>query len=201
MKHHRYLSIPTIFLIVLTVFVSCQESTQVSTLDQQNDQALLNTALAQADQYVSDLEATVPEVSRSEWEKPDVLCILYKFKNGNGNNGRKLLYNAWDERRQGYIEVTEEEVTAIVKPNTIICHFRGSGLLALNAIEFDEASRNMIGAANNFEYWRNYWWITFIPPSVPEDVTLKYDIVYDIRNDGEGPIRLDPKVVVVPPSI
>ncbi len=199
MKHHRHISLASVLFASLMLFFSCQDADEADIISQedQKDQAIMDKALMEAEEYVDELEANVPEESRSKWKRPDIACIVYKFQNGNGPNGNKLLYKTWDGERKGYYEVTEEEVTAIVKPNTIICHFRGGALSALNAIEFDEPSRAIIGEGNNFEYVRNYWWVTYIPASAPVDAQLKYDIVYDVRNDGEGPIRLDPKIDVV----
>lgn len=198
MKHHRHISLATILFAFLVLFNSCQDSTdaEVITAEDQNDQAIMDKALKEATEYVNELEENVPEESRTEWKRPDIACVVYKFQKGNGQNANKLLYKTWDSDRKGYYEVTEEEVTAIVNPNTIIFHFRGASLRALNEIEFDEASMNIIGSGNNFEYIPNYLWITYIPASVSTDAELKYDIVYDVRNDGAGPIRLDPKVKV-----
>lgn len=188
MKHHRYLSIPTILLASLVFFVSCQES--VNDIPSAEDKDM-TAALNLVDEELISIESNLPEDARANWRKPTCVVTVLKFDNKNS----RLTYNTWNDEQKKYVEVTEEEITAILRPGDWMWHYRGGGLKALNLIEYDAASRAIVGNGI-YEVRRNRLWLTKIPENCGE-VTLKYDIVYDARNDGEGPIRLDPKIDVV----
>lgn len=195
MKHHRYLSIPAILLIALTIFVSCQESPEVSLLDT-NEQVSLQTEMESArnliERQIEDNLSNFPENARSENESWDVYFTLIGADNETGD----VLYATWNDNVQGYVPVTEDEVTATVRPNSLCFWVKARGLSALNAIEFDEPSNAIIGQGNTVELLDDLLWVTFFGPAIPDNTTLKYDIVYDCAGDGQGPIRLDPKIKV-----
>lgn len=153
-------------------------------------------ALDLVEEELQSVEANIPEESRSSWKRPTYSVICYKYEiKGNETEG-KLTYSTWNDEIQGYIEVTEEEITAFVTPGTWIFQCRGGGMKSLNGIEFDAYSRSVIGDGN-YELIPNKLWLTVIPENTG-DVQLKYDILYDASKDDQGVIRLDPKIEVVP---
>lgn len=191
MKHHRYLSIPIVVLAMMILFVSCQESSDIVVVEQEIIQEEFDAAIQEVEIYLDEVKQNAPEESRTNG-KYDYSITLLRYD----NNTEKLLYNTWDDDQKEYVEVTEEEITATVEPGCYVFTFSGKGLKALNAIEYDEPSRSILGSNSNYAIIPNRLWLTVIPENTPTSVELKYDIIYDARNDGEGPIRLDPKVKV-----
>ncbi len=189
MKHHRYFSLSAILFASLVLFISCQESTDILSTENKDD-PFMTEALDLIDKELTSIESNLPEASRANWRRPEysVTCLKYD------KNNDRLVYSTWNDDIKGYVEVTEEEITAFVKPGTWMFHYRGGGLSALNAIEYDAASRAIIGNAT-YEIYPGRLWLTKVPESCG-DALLKYDIVYNVRNDGQGPIRLDPKIEV-----
>lgn len=196
MKNHRYLSLPTILVVSLVLFVACQNSPDVLSPDEETNDPQMIQALELIEKEFQSIEADLPEASRVNYVRPRYTVTLLKYDKGNKNTEGKLTYSTWDDGIQGYVEVTEEEITAFVTPGSWVFHCKGGGLSALNAIEYDAPSRAIIGDGT-YEVLPGLLWLTRIPENADE-VELKYDIVYDAAGDGQGPIRLDPKIKVDP---
>ncbi len=96
---------------------------------------------------------------------------------------------------RGYQVLEETSVTAIVQPGEYIYWYSGGGITDLEDIEFDSESESYLEELPE-EFKPNRMWVLEVPESydLAQDY-LKYDIVYESR-DNEGYIRLDPKIQV-----
>lgn len=192
MRNHRYPSILAVLLLSLFVFNSCQESQDIAPLEEADP--FEAEALEAVELEIDAIESNLPEDARRRggpWEY--AVTILKCSTDENGES--QLLYNTLGDGIRGYTVVTEESITATTKPGTLVFWFRGRGMKKLNAIEFDEESRALIGN-NTAALIRNKLWVSYIPENVPNGTLLKYDIVYESRLNDDGPIRLDPKLEV-----
>ena len=194
MNNRRYLPIPAIFLIVLSVFISCQEYTEINAVNEQLP--TLKQEMAAAHDLITtqivENPSRFPENARVGGSSIEYVITLVAFDKEAG----ELVYFTRDDEMRDWTPVTEEEITAVVQPNSMICWVRSRGLSALSAIEFDTASNEILGEDNTIELINDLLWLTYVGSHVPENETLKYDIVYDRKGDGSGPIRLDPKVQI-----
>ncbi|MDH5610807.1 MAG: hypothetical protein OEY56_15125 [Cyclobacteriaceae bacterium] len=170
-----------LFFSFVVLSLACQEDVANEELDLIDKDMVQATELA--DSYLASSQAR---------RKSDKSITILKYMDG------KLWFATNTDKKRGYQEVTEETVTAYVNPGEHVFWFSGGGVSDLEGIEFDAASQYQLVNSPE-EINPDKMWVIMIPEDreIDADGFLKYDIIYQIQgNEGEPPIRLDPKLKV-----
>ncbi len=164
---------------MILICVSCQDDLVEEEGNQVDDDMLEATRLA--DQYLA---------SRSgRYEMSMKAVTVLKFKDG------QLYFTTSGSDFLGYEVVTEESITAIAAPGEYLFWFAGEGLSVLDGIEFDEISEMELDDLPE-ELHDKKMWVTQLSPETTSGEDLKYDILYQSRDNDGVTIRLDPKIKI-----
>lgn len=110
-------------------------------------------------------------------------------------NDGQIYFNTNTDDIEGYQIVNETTVTANVKPGDFVFWYRGNGLLDVGDIDFDDQSESYL-AQKPSEYL-DLLWVLQVPFDFDtEHDELKYDIVYESKDNEGVVIRLDPKIEI-----
>lgn len=166
------------FLLIFTI--SCEEDIQ----PQNEEDPYMEEAIQLADDYIE----STGQARRSV----RIAITVLQYYEG------KLYYATNTDNIRGYREVGEQTITAYVEPGEYMFWFTGAGVTELDGIEFDVVATYKLHNAPEEVNPAKLWLI-----QVPEDIEtndedeLKYDIIYQYKgNEGNDPIRLDPKLKV-----
>ena len=166
--------------LVFTIFlIACQEDNIVETPIIDED---LEAASAVVDNYFNEMGG------RSS--SPDVSITILQYKNG------KIYFNTNTDDIEEYQVVNETTVTAYVEPGEFVFWYRGNGLADVGDIDFDDKADTYL--TKKPDEYLDLLWVLQVPHDYdPEHDELKYDIVYESKNNEGVVIRLDPKLKII----
>ncbi|MEQ9403887.1 MAG: hypothetical protein RIM99_09895 [Cyclobacteriaceae bacterium] len=162
-------------LVVLVI--SCQEDSTNEEITLTDEDMIAATRLAE--DYLS-------INGRGDYEK--AITVL-KYKDD------KLYYATNTDDIDGYQEVTEQTVTAIVEPGEHVFWYSGGGVTDLDGIEFDPFSQGQL-VNEPEEINADKMWVIAVPEDLEDEDLYKYDIIYQFKGNDGAPIRLDPKIKI-----
>ncbi len=180
-----------LYLLLLVFFtLACQEEDIPNEIDE--DMAI---ATASVDDYLQQMVGYNDTGSTSRVLKDSIDDINHSITVLKFNRG-KLVYNTNTDDLSGYNEVGEMTVTAYVNPGEYIFWFAGDGIYLLDDIDFDYRAVKFLGDLP--EYLLKYkMWVVKVPNDYdPNHDVLKYDIVYETRENAGVKVRLDPKIQI-----
>lgn len=176
----KTLRIKQLAFFSVLLLIACQED---SLIEEEIFDEDLAAATILADQYFTDFGG------RSNGDYERAITIL-KYKDG------EIYYNTNTDDINGYQVVTETTITAFVEPGEYIFWYRGGGLDALEEVDFDEDAEAYLDQLPD-EYKDDKMWVLQVPTDYdPEHDELKYDIVYESKDNTGVIIRLDPKIKI-----
>ena len=168
------------FLIIFTL-LACQDDQPINDQSIDIDQDMLD-AIDLAEEHQNSIGG------RSS-NNPKSITIL-KYKDG------ELQFNTNTDNINGYTNVTETTITAYAEPGEFIYWYSGGGLTDLEDIDFDDDDEDFLDELPD-EYKADKMWVLRIPEDYdPANGHLKYDIVYESKDNEGIYIRLDPKIQV-----
>lgn len=174
------LRIKHLALIFSLFLIACQEDSLIE------DPKLIDEDLAAAtliaDEYFNEFKG------RTSSSSERAITIL-KHKDG------QIYFNTNTDDIEGYQVVTETTVTAYVEPGEFIFWYRGGGLDDLENVDFDKDAEAYLDQLPD-EYKEDKMFVLQVPLESDSTIELKYDIVYESKDNPGVVIRLDPKVVV-----
>ncbi|WP_436514932.1 hypothetical protein [Ekhidna sp. To15] len=175
MKTLRLKQLAFLFVIFL---IACQEDSIIEEVELVDEDMIAATQLA--DEYFND-----PKAKR---EKGERAITILKYEDGN------IYFNTNTDDVDGYQIVEETTITAHVEPGEFVFWYRGGGLDDLEEVDFDEDAEAYLDELPD-EYKKDKMWVLHIPSDYdPEHNELKYDIVYESKDDKGVVVRLDPKI-------
>ena len=185
MINHQLPSKPLLLFFIFSIIFACQEDS----LNEEINLTVLELDQADADMIAASNLANEYLSSSSARESKEKSITILRFKKG------KLFFNTNTDNIQGYHEVTEATVTAIVAPGEYLFWYSGSGISDLDGIEFDAASQQQL---SNYpeEINSDKMWVIAVPENVSDNTILKYDIIYQFKGNSGSAIRLDPKIKI-----
>ncbi|MEO9483383.1 MAG: hypothetical protein ABJG47_08065 [Ekhidna sp.] len=167
------------FIFVLSL-IACQEDPLIEKIDPIDED--LEEATLLADEYFNDIGGRANTDERS--------ITILKYIDG------QILFNTNTDTISGYQVVTETTITACVVPGEYVFWYRGGGLDDLEGVDFDEDAEAYLNQLPD-EYKEDKMWVLKVPDEFdPEHDELKYDIVYESKDNEGVVIRLDPKIQV-----
>lgn len=176
MKPLRIKQLAFLSLLIL----ACQDDTFIDDQTETMDEDMIAATIL-ADDY---LMATT---GRNSDERS---ITVLQYRNG------ELYFNTNTDDIKGYQLLTETSVTAYVKPGEYIFWFSGGGVTDLDSIDFDATSEMYLDDLAE-EINADKMWVVKMPEIYdPSFQMLKYDIVYESREEEGEYIRLDPKIQV-----
>lgn len=182
-----------VLFIVFTI-LSCSDNNMTDQLIDETDkdmelatELVSNYLATRADSYGT---TKGRRVKTDDIDAIDVSITVLKFHRGN------LVYKTNTDDISGYDLVGETTVTAHVEPGELIFWFAGAGLKSLDSIDFAQEDVSFLGDLPDYLHDFDMWVI-----QVPEDYDtdhehLKYDIVYESKENAGIKIRLDPKIQI-----
>lgn len=178
-------------LILSTAFLACKDNNLPEGLVDEVDQDMA-TATDLVDIYLSS-NLDVANGARNNSDLIDKIkssITVLKFKDGD------LVYNTNTDTIQGYHKIFETTVTATVSPGEMIFWFAGAGITSLDSIEFDSYSIEFLDELPS-EIKGYKMWVVQVPEDYdPDHNILKYDIIYESKEEAGVKVRLDPKIVI-----
>lgn len=174
------LRIKHLALIFSLFLIACQEDSLIE------DPTLIDEDLAAAtllaDEYFNEFKGRTNGSERA--------ITILKYKDG------QIYFNTNTDDVDGYQVVTETTVTAYVEPGEFVFWYRGGGLDDLEEVDFDEDAEAYLDQLPD-EYKEDQMFVLQMPhESDSSTIELKYDIVYESKDEPGVVVRLDPKVVV-----
>ena len=186
-QNSKRLGLLLVFFVFFTL--ACQEDNLREEIDPEMEQAT-----AMADHYLFSLVTNQADSKtrrgRDAIDDIDRSITVLKFHKD------RLVYKTNTDDKSGYDYVGETTVTAYVNPGEYIFWFAGGGISMLDSIDFDNESVEFLDELP--EYLLDYeMWVVKVPEDYdPEHNVLKYDIVYETRENAGIKIRLDPKIQI-----
>ncbi|MEP1034557.1 hypothetical protein [Ekhidna sp.] len=176
----KTLSIKQLALIIILLLTSCQEDKILENPEPFDED--MSAATLIADEYFNDLGGRSDKYERA--------ITILKYKDG------QIYYNTNTDDIEGYQVVTETTVTAYVEPGEYVFWYRGGGLDDLEEVDFDEDAEAYLDQLPE-EYKADSMWVLQIPTEYDSTHSeLKYDIVYESKDNEGVVIRLDPKITI-----
>lgn len=198
-SQHLATRILTLFFLSIQ-FHSCMESPEITELE------TIDKEFLEATQVIDDLIESIDTSTengrkkKSKWEDSKKSITILKYKKGKKNKPGELQFNTNRDKLKGFTPISEETVTAIVKPGELVFWYAGGGIEELVGIEFVPDAQSELGELPE-DLDKNHMWYVWIPKDAKPG-ELKYDILYRLQekyrnSESDGPIRLDPKLHVI----
>lgn len=176
----KTLKIKQLAFICVFFLIACQEDSLTEETTPMDED--LEAAMQIADEYFSEKGGRTGSTERS--------ITILKYKDG------QIYYNTNTDDIDDYQIVTETTITAYVKPGEYVFWYRGGGLDDLEDVDFDEEAEEYLNELPE-EYKTDSMWVLKVPSDFdPEHDELKYDIVYESKEDKGVVVRLDPKIKI-----
>ncbi len=176
----KTLKIKQLVFLCVIFLISCQED-KLTEQPEIIDEDLAEATLI-ADEYFVEKGGRTGSDERS--------ITILKFKDGN------IYYNTNTDDIDGYQIVTETTITAYVEPGEYVFWYRGGGLDDLEDVDFDEDAEEYLDELPD-EYKDDKMWVLKVPEDYdPAHDELKYDIVYESKDNKGVVVRLDPKLQI-----
>ncbi len=175
----KYLNIRQLAFVFILFLLACQEDELIE--NQPIDEDLI-AATQLADEYFN---------IKGRTESTERAITILKYKDGN------IYFNTNTDDVDGYQIVTETTVTAYVEPGEFIFWYRGGGLDDLEDVDFDEDAEAYLDQLPE-EFKDDQMFVLQVPKTYdPDNDELKYDIVYESKENEGVVVRLDPKIGVI----
>ena len=189
---------PILFLsFLLFMAIACQDESVEDPIEEIDQDMEMATLLA--DEYLQSLggraESSESSITVFKHKKGDMLYNT-NGDDDDGDDDDGDDDDGDDDNEGGYLEVIETTVTAHARPGDFLFWYAGGGVSDLVEIDFDESSDQALGEFP-IEINTGHMWVIQIPYDIdPEVEYLKYDIVYQYKEQGQVSevIRLDPKI-------
>ncbi|WP_462252911.1 hypothetical protein [Ekhidna sp.] len=175
----KYLNIRQLAFVFILFLLACQEDELIE--NQPIDEDLI-AASQLADEYFN-IKGRTGSTERA--------ITVLKYVDGN------IYFNTNTDDVDGYQIVTETTVTAYVEPGEFVFWYRGGGLDDLEDVDFDENAEAYLNQLPE-EFKEDQMFVLQVPETYdPNNDELKYDIVYESKENKGVVVRLDPKIGVV----
>ena len=179
----KLLSIKQLALLSGLILIACQEDSLIENPDLIDED--LEAATLLADEYFNDLG------TRGKRRGDEHAITILKYQDG------QIYYNTNTDDIDDYQIVTETTITAYVEPGEYVFWYRGGGLNDLEDVDFDDDAEAYLLEELPDEYKKDKMWVLHVPEDYnSEQYELKYDIVYESKENKGVVIRLDPKITV-----